>query len=53
MKKENIYDYHLMDAREISSLVPKNTVDVTITSPPYGNLKNYEKVYPKAYPQIK
>jgi len=48
MKKENIYDYHLMDAREISSLVPKNTVDVTITSPPYGNLKNYEKGVPKS-----
>ncbi len=35
--------YHIHDAREISRLLSKEGfVDVTITSPPYWNLKNYE-----------
>lgn len=33
--------YHLHDARDIQSIVPKNSIDVIITSPPYGGMKNY------------
>lgn len=37
-----INKYHIWDARRILDLVPnKEFVDVTITSPPYWNLKNY------------
>lgn len=38
-----INKYHIWDARRILELVPNEEfVDVTITSPPYWNLKNYE-----------
>jgi len=36
-----LYDYHIWDARKISEKIKKPIVDVTITSPPYWNLKNY------------
>jgi len=43
-----INKYHIWDARRISDLLPKRQfVDVTITSPPYWNLKDYD-----AEPQI-
>jgi DNA modification methylase len=43
MKESDLFKLHLEDARNLIKIIPKNTVDVTITSPPYGNLKNYEK----------
>ena len=43
MKKGILDTYHIADAREIPSVLPaEEFVDVTITSPPYWNLKNYE-----------
>lgn len=41
MKKSNLFKFHLKDARDLAKVVSPNTVDVTITSPPYGSLKNY------------
>jgi len=46
---KELFGIHLEDAREISRIIPKNCVDVTITSPPYGNLKNYEKGIPEEF----
>lgn len=40
-KKTNIFKFHLKDARNLANIIPLNTIDVTITSPPYGSLKNY------------
>lgn len=33
--------YHCRDARELSTILPDDSIDVTITSPPYGSLKDY------------
>lgn len=44
MRLKNIIDkYTLYDARELSTLLPRNAecLDVTITSPPYWNIKDY------------
>ncbi|GAI89258.1 unnamed protein product, partial [marine sediment metagenome] len=39
---EIIDHYHILDARRIGELLPdKKCIDVTITSPPYWNLKDY------------
>ena len=39
---KNIYKVHNVDARQISTIVKDQIVDVTITSPPYFDLKDYE-----------
>lgn len=39
--KENIYKVHNIDARLIDSVIMGKVIDVTITSPPYFNLKDY------------
>lgn len=40
--KDMINKYHIWDARRIAQLLPdEELVDVTITSPPYWNLKDY------------
>lgn len=41
MKKFDLFKFHLDDARNLGKLISSNMVDVTITSPPYGSLKNY------------
>lgn len=42
MRKGFLNQYHIGDARSISEFFPSEEfVDVTITSPPYWNLKNY------------
>lgn len=42
MKTGILDTYHIADAREIPSVLPtEEFVDVTITSPPYWNLKDY------------
>lgn len=39
---EIIDHYHILDARQIGELLPdEKCIDVTITSPPYWNLKDY------------
>ena len=38
---KNIYKVHNIDARKIGSIVKEPIVDVTITSPPYFDLKDY------------
>jgi hypothetical protein len=35
---------HLGDSREIGRIIPKNTVDAVITSPPYPNEKDYTRM---------
>lgn len=36
--------YHVHDSRDLGSLLPqKKLIDVTITSPPYWNLKDYDR----------
>lgn len=39
--EENIYKVHNVDARLIDSIIKDKVVDVTITSPPYFDLKDY------------
>ncbi|MDD5765140.1 MAG: site-specific DNA-methyltransferase [Candidatus Marinimicrobia bacterium] len=39
--KKNLFSLHKLDARKISKLISEPIVDVTITSPPYFNLKDY------------
>jgi len=40
--KDLINKYHIWDARRISQLLPNEEfIDVTVTSPPYWNLKDY------------
>lgn len=39
--KIDIYKIHKIDARNIDSIIPKNIVDVTVTSPPYFDMKDY------------
>lgn len=46
MVNADLFSFHLEDVRNITKIIPKRYVDVTITSPPYGNLKNYEKGIP-------
>ncbi len=36
-----IYKVHNIDARKIGTIIKKTIIDVTITSPPYFNLKDY------------
>ncbi len=38
---KNIFSIHKIDARKINSLIHGQIVDVTITSPPYFDLKDY------------
>jgi len=38
---KDIFKVHNIDARKISTIVDKEIVDVTITSPPYFDLKDY------------
>lgn len=41
-KSDRLNRYHVGDARSISAVLPsKPVIDVTITSPPYWNLKDY------------
>ncbi len=39
--KNNIYKIHNLDARKINSVLTEKIVDVTITSPPYFDMKDY------------
>jgi DNA modification methylase len=39
--KKNLYTIHKFDARKIDELIKDTLVDVTITSPPYFDLKDY------------
>lgn len=39
--RTKIYDYHIWDARKICDKIKDKIINVTITSPPYWNLKNY------------
>lgn len=39
--KEDIFRLHRIDAREINEVINDKIVDVTITSPPYYNMKDY------------
>lgn len=39
--KKDLYTIHRTDARDINKLLTKKLVDVTITSPPYFDLKDY------------
>jgi DNA modification methylase len=42
MTKGILDHYHIRDARQLLSVLPPSeTIDTTITSPPYWNLKNY------------
>ena len=38
---EELYTIHKIDAREINFLITNPIVDVTITSPPYFEMKDY------------
>lgn len=40
--KDNFYSIHKIDARNINTLIKSPIVDVTITSPPYFDLKDYD-----------
>ncbi len=47
MKKKNrqkneLFSYHILDARRINEIIKEKIVDVIITSPPYWNLKDYK-----------
>lgn len=37
----NLFKVHHKDARELAEIVPPDTVDLTVTSPPYFDLKDY------------
>ena len=39
--KKKIFGVHKMDSRELDKMIKGEIVDVTITSPPYFDLKNY------------
>ncbi len=39
--EETIFKLHHKDARKLNGIVAKPVVSVTITSPPYFNLKDY------------
>ncbi len=39
--KNNIFDIHNIDARSIDNVITEKIVDVTITSPPYYDMKDY------------
>lgn len=41
MKKNKIYGIHKLDARNINGLIKDTIVDVTVTSPPYFDMKDY------------
>src|SRR5947209_2081451 len=38
----DLFTLHRVDARKLDEIVPPETVDVTITSPPYHDLKDYK-----------
>lgn len=40
-RRKNIYNIHKLDARKIDTLIPNESIDVTITSPPYFDMKDY------------
>lgn len=40
--KETLFSIHKIDARKINTLIKSLIVDVTITSPPYFDLKDYD-----------
>jgi len=40
--KDQIYGYHIFDSRQIKEKIQKKVINVTITSPPYWQLKNYD-----------
>ncbi|WP_443945091.1 DNA-methyltransferase [Pedobacter sp. AW1-32] len=40
-KNVDIYKIHKIDARNIDSIIPENLLDVTVTSPPYFDMKDY------------
>ena len=41
MKEIDINKIHKYDARDISKLIDNPIIDVTITSPPYFDIKDY------------
>jgi hypothetical protein len=45
---KDLYKVHNIDARKIGTIIKEPIVDVTITSPPYFDLKDYgskEQIY--------
>lgn len=40
-KSSSVFGIHRLDARRIGEIVPTKSIDVTITSPPYFDLKDY------------
>jgi DNA modification methylase len=41
MSKETVNKYYCVDARKLNTVLRNNSIDVTITSPPYGSQKDY------------
>ena len=41
MQKGELFQLHREDSRNLSEIIPQNTVTTTITSPPYADLKDY------------
>jgi DNA modification methylase len=40
--RDQIYGYHILDSRQIKEKIQNKIINVTITSPPYWRLKNYD-----------
>jgi len=49
--QKQIYDYHVYDSRRIKEIIQKKMISVTITSPPYWKLKNYNSELQIGYGQ--
>lgn len=41
--KSELFGYHIKDSRKLDEVVKKPIVDVVVTSPPYWNLKDYDR----------
>ena len=50
--QEQIYGYHIHDSRRIREKIQKKIINVTITSPPYWKLKNYESKLQIGFGQV-
>ncbi|NQT80785.1 MAG: site-specific DNA-methyltransferase [Candidatus Aminicenantes bacterium] len=48
----SLYDYHIFDSRRIKEKIKTKIINVTITSPPYWNLKNYKSKHQIGFGQI-
>lgn len=40
-KMDHMIDLHLGDCLEVMKTLPRNSIDLTVTSPPYDNLRTY------------